>query len=428
MKICKIDINLKILKEKLIPLISFNTLAQVVPIVFIPFLANIFSPGIIGQMTLFNSLSLIISELGSLKYDQAIIVAKDRREAFGLFQLSIYLTLAICFVLMMVAGLIMGFFDLGKEFIFFDSILYSGIALFFSVLLNQINKSLFLYYNRFVTVRAMSILTVIPILIYNAFGVGLGLVMPTIETLVLVKLASFALVFVFLYIASRRDGDGVGSFDFSDIKSYAIKYSNYPKFILPGKMLNMITLKSVDILLASFFGNAVLGQYAIARRFVMVPETTISKAVSDIFRRQGFDKEGNANPSKVKSLFYKYLYSLVGMGVLIFSVLYFVIPFAVDILLDDEWTDVTFYSRILVFGFFASFVISPLTSVLRTLNKEKAETVFQIFFMLVLLTFSVITWKFDLEVDSFIVLLSVHRGISFMFVGCILGWVLIKKT
>ncbi|MDW3196196.1 MAG: oligosaccharide flippase family protein [Cytophagales bacterium] len=308
------------------------------------------------------------------------------------------------------------------------SAIITFLVLWVSTILNLLEKSVFLYFNRFTKIMWMSMVTFVPVITYNILAVLLGWFDASFEILVLAKLLSFTFVFIcFIKILLSDIQEVKEAIRLPSLKEVAWNYRNYPKYILPSKFLNVLAVRSADFIVAGLFGNNVLGQFTLAKRVVMIPETTISKSVSDIFRRQGFDSDGNPVIRKVKQFFFNYLKIQMVLAVFMFGIAYLLVPYAVDLLLDEKWSDVVWISRVLIFGYAVSYIVNTLISVFRTLGEEKKEVIFQIFFVSVLIIVAVVAKFIEADIDLLIKMISFHRGISFVFAFFLMIWLFKKK-
>jgi O-antigen/teichoic acid export membrane protein len=165
-----------------------------------------------------------------------------------------------------------------------------------------------------------------------------------------------------------------------DLKSVAKEYISFPKYIMPGHLLNAIALNGPPIAFALFYTETEVGYFALTQRVIMLPVSIIARSVGDVFRQKATDQYNKLG--NFRSLYLKTLGGLFAASILPFIVLLLFSPFLFTFIFGAEWENSGLYAQILAILFLLQFITSPLTNVFIITGKQKLEFVWQILFLL----------------------------------------------
>tara|TARA_B100000787_G_scaffold150489_1_gene123068 strand:- start:6886 stop:8112 length:1227 start_codon:yes stop_codon:yes gene_type:complete len=403
-------------KKDIFSLVSFASIGNLIPIISLPFLVNLYSPEQFGQVTLYTVFLIIFSNILSLKYDQAILVSKNKDETITLFLSSLFLTIFSSILILAIVLLTSLFLNFSLDNIF---------LIFFGIIFQFLTSTIFIYHNRNMSISFMNLSQSLPLILY----VLIAFILPVFnldQPLVFARLSSLFFSVIILIFGIYSDFINY-KFSLEKSKKVLKEYINYPKNILPSKAINMISKNSIDIFISILFGNAILGIFSISRRIVSIPEMVISRPLETYFRRMVFTNN-TLNKKKLEITFFKYFKNITISSLFVYLSLVFIAPIILPyIFTGKEWGNIIPVVTVLSLGYTVSFVVVPFMSVFRILKREKYEMIFQaVFFSAISILFiSVIV--FDLKYNHFIELFNIQRIIVFVICLILILKLILKK-
>ena len=161
----------------------------------------------------------------------------------------------------------------------------------------------------------------------------------------------------------------------SRISFLSKRYSDCPKYILPGQFLNTLGGQMVVLLITSFFGSSEVGYYSMTILVLYVPSTIISTAVRDVFKQRA-TAEYNAKKN-CYDIFRRITLAISVFSFFIFAVLFVILPDLFQFAFGKEWRIAGEYARILSPMVFISFISESVFGVLIIAEKMKAVLIWQ---------------------------------------------------
>jgi O-antigen/teichoic acid export membrane protein len=405
-------------KKDIFSLISFAGIGNIIPIISLPFLVKLYSAEQFGQVTLYTVFLIFFSNVLSLKYDQAILVSKNDDETISLFISSLSL---IIFNSILILGLVL------LSSMFFSFKVDNIFLIFIGVIFQSFVSTVFIFHNRNMNIKLMNLANALPLILYVLIALILPFVLPNMERpLVVIRFISLFISAVVLIFGVYSDFSNY-SFCKEKLKQVLHDYVNYPKNILPSKLVNLISINSVDLFISIIFGNAILGIYSISRRVVSMPELVISRPLETYFRRKVFSNN-IVSTKNLNTIFFKYLRNITILSLFVYLGLIFIVPEILPyIFAGREWEQIIPVITILSLGYTVSFVVVPFMSVFRILRVEKYEMIFQGFFFLAISLLFTCVIVFDLKFDHFLELANLQRTIVFGFCMVLVLKLILKR-
>ncbi|RFS17240.1 lipopolysaccharide biosynthesis protein [Emticicia sp. C21] len=363
----------KINKSLLITL-GGTAIAAVVPIVFTPIIAKLYSSSSYGEYAYFLATSNVICVFFAGKYDMAILIPRDEKEANNVFSLSVLLSGISLIILYIFIVLTQNFNSIWKAEIS-DNIFLLPIATFFSVL-NQIiltwkvrlGEFTKISINKIANSLSYAFLAIILVKIgFEKTGLIFSLILSMAFTTFLVGFTKIKEVFF-----------STGSL--KDIILASKKYINFPKYNIPSSFIETLSLQLPIYLITYLYDIGILGQYAMAQRLILLPVTFVISSIVPVFRHSAA-KEIHETGRCIKS-FNSYFVGLTICACIIFPILYLLISFFLEDILGAKWLLSIDLMKILIFSVFIRFITNPLSSVIILKEKQKLDLILQIFLIL----------------------------------------------
>jgi O-antigen/teichoic acid export membrane protein len=157
----------------------------------------------------------------------------------------------------------------------------------------------------------------------------------------------------------------------------AKKYIEFPKFSLPGQLIDTFNTQLPTLTIASFFFSTETGYYTMAGNLLSVPASVIAVAVKDVFRQRANEewiRYGNCHQIYKKTV--RIMFAVI---VPIAILLFIILPDLFSILLGQNWRISGIYSRILLPNVVILFMFQVVDAVFIIANKMKASFLWQIY-------------------------------------------------
>ena len=366
--------------KNLITLGSGTALAQIIPFLFYPIIARIFTPAEFGLLATLTAITTIITEFSSGKYELGILVAKTKKDAVNLIGLTIFLSF------------------------FMVTIIYLILQLFFIDFLSQTLHEMEL--KKWLFICPVTAFFIIIYTTYNEWCVRNGyfknLAVNKITNASAITLSKLFLgVFKFfsqglvagdvigrgisagtcIFRAIQKDITAFKEISIKQIKIIAKEFSAFPTFIMPGRLLNIIGQQLPVLFLGYYFNAVEVGYLSMTMLVFSVPVNVIALAVRDVFRQRANEEFKNAGNCRIIYMKVFKTLSIIAFIGIILSVL--LLPVVFSIFLGEQWTTAAFYAQILAIPTLLSFVADPLSDLLIIANKLKVNFLWQIYYAVI---------------------------------------------
>lgn len=385
--------------KNIITLMTGTTAAQIIPFAVSPVLTRLYSPDDFGVLALFFSICSILSVVAAGRYELSIVIPEKDDDAANIVALSIFVSVVFALFLQIVFALFNSGIAslLGNESISFW-LYFVPLVVFMISLYNIL---------RYFSIRIKDFKNVaVTRAVKSAAGafikLGLGFVGFTSGGLVTGEIVSHFFGNTSLVRNVYRRKELFSGVNRAKMLEEAKKYSDFPKFSLPGALSNSLSLNLNSFFLTSLFSLAVLGQYALVNKVVSVPLTLIGSSVSDAyFQRaaQERNQTGSAKNAFIQSA--KYL-SLIAVPV--FFALFFFGEELFAFVFGESWRIAGSYAKILSFLVAVRLVAAPLSVTMSTFEKQKTSLVLTLIQLVLMVGVFVLSNIFSFEMKEFLVL------------------------
>ena len=361
--------------RNVITLATGTTIAQLIPILLAPVLTRLFSPADYGLMALYSSVSGLLTIAATGMYAQAVILAKDDREAANLLALAASITLGfsllvILIVLVFHRALVAAL--RGPEispwlYLIPVSVFLGG---FLQGLTNWSNRKQ--QYKRLAINRVAGAIsgTGVQLVAGAAQAGGGGLILGLLSGL------SVSTGLLGGRVLSE-DRANLREASFLEMRQAARTYRRFPIYVLPTEFINVATSQLPVFILNTFAGVASVGLYGMTQRVLGLPSTLIASSITDVFKQRAasdYLKDGNCRDIYVKT--FKLLLTL---AVVPFGLLFVFGPRLFGFVFGEVWVPAGEYARYLSIMFFFGFVSSPLSYVYFIVGKQREDLILHLY-------------------------------------------------
>jgi O-antigen/teichoic acid export membrane protein len=346
--------------------------SQALALVLTPVLTRLYGPAEFGLLAVFVSVVSIGVVPASLRYEQAIPVPVDPKEAAQLLLVATALLVGSSTLLSILIGaygeaIAVRF---GAEGLV--PFLWLLVPTFFCAGLYQVLNLWAVRAKAFSKIAKTRVSKNAGMLItqvglgFAGFG-SLGLVLGEVVNRVMGMGVLGALAWKHLKQALK-------SFQWREMISVAQHHWKFPALAAPSALLNAAGFHLPVILLAYWFGEAVVGWFALSLRVLQLPVAMVGQAVAQVFFSEAGEnhREGGLG-TRVEEVAEMLL--RLGVGPALFIVATGGHAFAW--VFGPEWVEAGRFSQWLMPWLLLTFVTSPLSTVVFVLDKQRGELLFQ---------------------------------------------------
>jgi O-antigen/teichoic acid export membrane protein len=355
-------------------LTSGTLVAQALPVLFSPILTRLFSPDEFGLLAIITSITAILSVISTGKYETAILIAKNQKDAATLSLVS----LIISFLISVLTLIIFYFFSNTIITILnqprLEYWIYFCPLVSFLISIYQIYNEWCIKKSQFFNLSLNKILNTGSITLSNlTFGLlkvlNGGLIFGEV-------IGRFITAIISVYKVLKFDLFIFKSISIPDIILILKKNIDCPKFVLPAQLINTIGGQIIVLMIASFYGETELGFFSMTVLVLSVPASVVSLAVRDVFRQRA-NEDYNKNQNCI-IIFNKTVKVISGISILIFGVLFFILPDLFTFVFGAEWRIAGEYAQILSPMVMISFVSESVIGMFIIAKKMKALFIWQL--------------------------------------------------
>ena len=349
-------------------LVTGSAFAQGLGILVAPIVTRLFAPEAFGVAALFVSITAIISVIACLRYELSIMLPKTDEEAANLLAVS------LCFVLIITAVTALIIFFAGdiivrllnspelKKYLWLIP-----IAVFVSGVFLALN-----YWNsRTKHFGRLSIVRVVSSIGTQATNLGLGFA-GYVSGGVLIGANIFGNFISTSLLGGQIWQDNRWLFKESICWKKMVagfkRHKKFPIFDTWSALLNTISWQLPTLLLAFFFSPIIVGYYALGIRLVRFPMNLIGGAIAQVFFQRASEANISGNLDHVVENVFR---TLVKFGLFPLLVLTVIGQDLFMVAFGNTWAEAGFYVQILAPFFFFVFISSPLSTLLRVLEKQQ---------------------------------------------------------
>ncbi|MFD1707474.1 lipopolysaccharide biosynthesis protein [Siminovitchia sediminis] len=356
-------------------LFSATLFAQIIAFASSPFLTRIYNPDEFGQYSFYISTCALLIVFTTGRYEYAINTVKSQKESQLLFKLVI-ITSLIFSLLLFIAEL----FYYGKISQWFNS-KNANILMYFiplTLLVMGVIQGLNYLLNRNKQFGVISKGKVLQSSITNGSSIIFGLSGLNSIGLVLSNLIGITLSLIYQFFKVKHSElINLYNIKYKQIYKVAIKNKEYPLLNSFSAFFDNLATQAPVFILMKFFTESIVGFYSLAVRVIGMPISLISTAITQVFFSEIADL--NNEGKSINPLLLRVLKILCLIGIIPTILLVLLGPVVFEIIFGYDWRKAGEITSILAFGFFAKFVVSPLSVIFYIKKRVKLLSKIQVF-------------------------------------------------
>lgn len=362
--------------RNVLTLMSGTAIAQGLALGFAPVLTRIYKPEDFGVLGLYISIVGIFSVIICWRYELAIVLPRENKDAANILIMSIIINAGMCILALL--GVVF-FADTLSSWVGMPELVswlwLMPISLFLSGLYQAFNY----WSTRNKQFKRLSISKVNRAATGGGCQLGLGF---------LTNLGAGGLLGGYIFGQLAGAGVLIGQVLKNDCKAIldaisrstmvkqAGKYRKYPIYGSWPSLLNNLTASIPVFFFARFFDSAIVGFYSLGMRILQVPLSLIGMSISQVFFQriaEEYNRGGMIQPLVQKTFKRLFLLSLPVLCVMLLA------PPLFELLFGVEWRIAGVYVQILSPALAIKFVASPLSVVFGVLNRQELATIWKVF-------------------------------------------------
>jgi O-antigen/teichoic acid export membrane protein len=341
--------------------IGVNVIGHVIYFFSLPIIMRIYSPEEFGVFSALFVILLNIGTTGALMYDQAIPVATDQNDRIALTQLSLFISLAICFISCVLIFILSEYTAFLSPNVGPIAVIVLSLAAFVQIL-TQLSQAWRLRDGEVVIIGWSGVHMQG---LRATIQVALGVWAPYAISLLIGELLSR--VGGLRYLRKFDEHKYYPFVSVSEMKAAFIKYADFPKYIGPSTLLDFGTYMLQFYWIGTNHSAYVLGQFVLAKRILDLPVLFISKSLSDmLYSRQ--IKASILNDGSLRRELQIFFALLIAFGSIVFLPLMVLGQQIFSVAFGKQWELSGQLCAILVYGAILNLATAPLTRVFSISN------------------------------------------------------------
>ena len=340
--------------KNVLVVMSGTALAQVLSFALSPIISRLYSPADFGVFGSFTAILGVVGAVMTLEYSQALILPKQKDDAFGLFVISCLSTLlivAFCLAICLVAsGFILNFVKAQNAWIL--------VLLVMGILISGLSQTFQGWCIRVKAFKHTSASQVIRSLSANGTQIGLGYLKGGALALIFAATLGDMLATLSLAKVVLREPKILWrSIRWKRIWQLVKEYRDFPLYSASTNVMNSVSLGLPVFLLTHFYGIAVAGAYAFGIRLMQAPMGLVLTALRQVLYQK--TSETHNEGGRLVPLYVKITGGLFAVGFLPSLILFVWAPQIFSLLFGVQWHTAGLFARSLVLWLLFMFCNLP---------------------------------------------------------------------
>lgn len=390
-------------------LVSGTVFAQGVVVLSLPILTRLYSPSEFSIFAVYTSLLGILTVVSCLRFEIAIPISQDDKEAVALVFLALIsntvISILISFVIWFFSTEILLFFN--KEA--FAKLIWlipigtfvSGVYIAFQYWATRKRKFTVIAKTRMVqSVSGVSIQVVMGMAGFSVIGLILG-------QIVKVSAGLYQLVVGFWQDANKY----LKEIKFEYLKITFRKYDQFPKYSTLEALANSAGIQLPVILIAALSIGSEAGYLMLAMQVMMIPMQFIGNAVSQVYLGHASEKYKIGELAQYTK---QCIFQLLKIGIIPLTLISVLAPVIFPYVFGTEWKRAGDMVLWMLPWFIMQLLVSPISMSLSVIGKQRIGLIIQIFGLvirvggLVLISTYSVNYMFEYYVISGFVFYSLY--------------------
>jgi len=398
----------------IITLISGTAISQGILFAATPFLTRLYTPEEFGYFSLYAAIVAVITSVASWKYELAIMLPKEEKDAQAVLFLSIITTIistVLVFLLILIFKnlIVEHITEEVESFIWIVplGVLISGLYQVF-ISFSSRNK-----YFKSVSISRISQSGGAVAVQSGAKGLDL---FP--QGLVWGKLAGDFLALVALLFQHLKNHTiHLKEVSRKDIRANAIKYKDFPKYQSLAQFLSSLSQNVPFFLLTTLYNPEIAGLYMLTSRILFVPTALIGRSTREVYFQKA--SEMFSEGKSIQNLFVKTTVGLAKLGIIPFIIVGIFAQQLFTIFLGEEWLVSGIFAQLIIAWSFLGFVNPPSTMTIYIMGLQRFSLKYESLLVVFRILSIYLTFVFF---NNAYITVGVYASVGFLFNIILIGY------
>lgn len=359
-------------------LISGTVLAQAIPFLLAPVIARLYNA---EQFATFGTLMAVFNILNVVaagRYDQAIVLPRDRQQAGDLMKGALALVACTTVLAAVVLGLFSSRLERSTSLADLHRLVWPLVALTFLGGTQLVLLQWLLRHRAFPVIARQKVLQSVAVtgltLLFGWLAWRNGLVSGYL-------LGWLVYCGATLWVVVRQFPVDKG-WDTKRIRSALGTFRDWPLHNAWPAVLNAVASGMAVIYMVAYFDVQVVGEHNFARQYLLVPISMVSVALGQVLFERTATRFRERQSIRTDLMRVTWVLMALALGIALVVTLFGESLFA--LVLGERWRYAGHLAGILIWGYSAQLVGSPLGSQLIAMGKVKPAMLFPVFYALLL--------------------------------------------
>lgn len=348
-----------------------TALGQGLVVASTPVITRLYTPEEMGAMGVFMAFVGFLSVGVGLRYEIAIVSAKDNREANHLLVAALF----FAFPTSIISGFVM-WIMIRYDFLSYGILpMWSVVAATVTLFVTGVFAAL-----RYWLVRQADFSGVSRALVLQGFGRAIVTIMLGWCTVGWIGLLLGEVVGRTLGIGRLLRGAGLAikgaiwPFDQAYYRAILKRNWKFPAVVLPSSLIDSLGAMLPLPVLAFFYGPAAAGQFLLVQRLSQLPAGLVSASIGDVFHSHLSDAY-RSDPCRIRQILWTVTKKLGTISALIYLPVALIAPFVFGTIFGQEWSETGLLVTILAPVSLLGMVVSPVSRLLFVVNRSELKLV-----------------------------------------------------
>lgn len=394
-------------------LVSGNVLAQLIALAAYFVLTRIYSPDDYGLFNIFYSYIEVFIILSTCKYELAVVVADDEREAAAVSRFALRLNAIVSLILLTIAlvlwlcGALPGnFSQLGWMVLLIPPmVFFCGTSRVYSFLYNRFHRYSQIALSENVNAGSGALLKIaLGLLGMAPAGLPVGTVLGQAASNINYRLRMKSLA---LPHTSAAEG-----------KAAARKHSNFPRFVATKDFVNTFSANLPFLWLALYFNRAEIGLFGLALTFTRQPVLLLCAAFERVLYARGAEAVRQRQP--LRRTVWRFLLAINAVAIPACALLWFFAEPLFSFGFGARWQGCGVYVQALLPWVLLTLTANSLMFVANIFSTQRTE----FFFNLAQLLLRVVALYIGIRMGSFLLSIRMFAAVSALVSAALTVWYL----
>lgn len=363
-------------RRSVLTLFSSTLSSQLVTLAALPILSRTYEVRDFGVYAIYVSATSLLVILATLRYEVAIVLPKRDREAAAIKRLTHRILVLATSLIGLMSVILVAYLRPNLEIATY--ILLSSVG----VLSLGSTTILTNWFIRAKSFRPIALARLIQAVFVAVSQIALGFILEDsgvglVLGFIVGQIAMWGVLLIF-------DTSRIRNRDARSLRQWLYllrRYWQFPAFMAPQALVDSLRLNGVNLLIGRV-SLSELGQFTQAWRVVSLPMALLGSALAQVF----FGEFSRTPRYQLYDQIKRNVILSLSLGLLPFTLLFFLSPLVVPLVLGGAWETAGLYAQALVPWLFLNLVTSPISTVFAVVERQRVGLLFSVVYTFTPLT------------------------------------------